>query len=135
MFENDEDTCSLTLRSVRRSTIEALREARTLTGSPMYHLVDQIVWRGKDHLSMMQVPLDDVCEDTCSLTLRHVRRSTVEALYAAKAATGLPICRLVDVMVVRCVEEHPLMLQNRLDQLRRLARKFGSKDGPPPELS
>ena len=84
MFENDEDTCSLTLRHVRWQTIDALYEAKALTGLPICHLVDEIVWRWvKEQPSMLQTRLDHVHEDTGSLTLRSVRRRTVDALYEA----------------------------------------------------
>ena len=43
MTDRDEDTCSLTLRSVSRQTIEALYELRALKGKPICRLVDEIV--------------------------------------------------------------------------------------------
>ena len=44
MTDRDEETCSLTLRSVRWPTIDALYERKALTGKPICHLVDEIVW-------------------------------------------------------------------------------------------
>jgi|HubBroStandDraft_6_1064221.scaffolds.fasta_scaffold167841_2 hypothetical protein len=127
MFENDEDTCSLTLRHVRWQTIDALYEAKALTGLPICHLVDEIVWRWvKEQPSMLQTRLDHVHEDTGSLTLRSVRRRTVDALYEAKALTGKPICRLVDEIVTDWVEKHPMMLEVRQEEVRRLAEEFGA---------
>jgi len=43
MIKRDEETYSLTLRSVRRPTIEALYELNALRGVPIYRLVDEIV--------------------------------------------------------------------------------------------
>jgi hypothetical protein len=70
-------------------------------------------------------------EETYSLTLRSVRRPTIEALYELKALRGVPICRLVDEIVRDWVEKHPSMLQMRQEEVRRLAEEFGTKDGTP----
>ncbi|MFI5001529.1 MAG: hypothetical protein ACHQK9_16750, partial [Reyranellales bacterium] len=132
MFRNNEETCSLTLRSVRRQTIDALYEGKALTGLPICQLVDEIVWRRvKDHPSMPQTRPDYLHENTCSLTLRRVRRQTIDALYELKALTGLPICRLVDDIVTDWVEKHPIMFQMRLEEVRRLAEEFGANDDTP----
>ena len=61
-------------------------------------------------------------EGTCSLTLRRVWRRTSAVLYELKMLTGLPIYELINQMVVFYVENHPSMLQLRLEEVRRLAR-------------
>lgn len=43
MTDRDEDTCSLTLRSVRWQTIDALYELKALKDKPICRLVDEIV--------------------------------------------------------------------------------------------
>jgi hypothetical protein len=43
MTDRDEDTCSLTLRSVSRQTIDALYELKALRDKPICRLVDEIV--------------------------------------------------------------------------------------------
>ncbi len=43
MTDRDEDTCSLTLRSVSRQTIDALYELKALRDKPVCRLVDEIV--------------------------------------------------------------------------------------------
>ena len=43
MTDRDEDTCSLTLRSVSRQTIDALYELKALRDKPIWRLVDEIV--------------------------------------------------------------------------------------------
>jgi len=68
-------------------------------------------------------------KDTRSLNLRSVRRKTAAALYEAKALTGKPICHLVDLMVVYWIENHPSMLQMRLEEVRLLAEEYGANDG------
>lgn len=132
MTYRDEETCSLMLRSVRRRTIDALYEAKALMGLPICQLVDEIVWwRVKGHVSTPQTRLNDGHDDTDRLTLRSVRRRTIDALYELKARTGLPIYRLVDLIVADWVEKHPSMLQTRREHLQRLAEKFGAKDDRP----
>ena len=74
-------------------------------------------------------------EETYSLTLRSVRRRTIDALYELKALKGQPICRLVDDILTNCFENDPSMLQLRQEEVRRLAEEFGAKDGMPPDLS
>jgi hypothetical protein len=61
MIERDEETYSLTLRSVRWQTIDALYEAKAQTGKPICRLVDEIVtdWVEK-HPSMLQMRLEEV---------------------------------------------------------------------------
>ena len=132
MTDRDEETSSLMLRSVRWQTIAALYEAKTLTGLPICQLVDEIVWcRVKEDLSVPQTRLNRGHDDTDRLTLRRVRRQTIDALYALKAHTGLPISRLVDLIVADWVETHPSMLRTRREHLRRLAEEFGAKDDMP----
>ena len=46
-YDIDEETSSLTLRSVRWSTIDALYELKALTGKPICRLVDEVL---TDHL-------------------------------------------------------------------------------------
>jgi hypothetical protein len=43
MTNRDEETCSLTLRSVSRQTIDALYELKALRDKPICRLVDEIV--------------------------------------------------------------------------------------------
>ena len=43
MTDRGEDTCSLTLRSVSRQTIDALYELKALRDKPICRLVDEIV--------------------------------------------------------------------------------------------
>jgi hypothetical protein len=43
MTDRDEETCSLTLRSVRWQTIDALYELKALKDKPICRLVDEIV--------------------------------------------------------------------------------------------
>ena len=43
MIERDEETYSLTLRSVHGTTIDALYELKALKGKPLCRLVDEIV--------------------------------------------------------------------------------------------
>ena len=43
MTDRDEDSCSLTLRSVSRQTIDALYELKALRDKPICRLVDEIV--------------------------------------------------------------------------------------------
>jgi hypothetical protein len=74
-------------------------------------------------------------EETYSLTLRSVRRPTIDALYELKALKGKPICRLIDEIVTDYFEKDPSMLEMRQDEVRRLAEEFGAKDGMPPDLS
>jgi hypothetical protein len=74
-------------------------------------------------------------EETYSLTLRSVRRPTIDALYELKALKGQPICRLVDEILTDYFENDPSMLQLRQEEVRRLAEEFGAKDGMPPDLS
>jgi hypothetical protein len=74
-------------------------------------------------------------EETYSLTLRSVRRRTIDALYELKALKGQPICRLVDDILTNYFENDPSMLQLRQEEVRRLAEEFGAKDGMPPDLS
>jgi|HubBroStandDraft_4_1064222.scaffolds.fasta_scaffold1587497_1 hypothetical protein len=71
-------------------------------------------------------------EETYSLTLRSVRRPTIDALYELKALKGQPICRLVDEILTDYFENDPSMLQLRQEEVRRLAEEFGAKDGMPP---
>jgi hypothetical protein len=79
--------------------------------------------------------MTDRDEETYSLTLRRVRRRTIDALYELKALKGQPICRLVDEIVTEYVENDPSMLQLRQEEVRRLAEEFGAKDGMPFDLS
>ncbi len=80
---------------------------------------------------MPQTRLNHGHENTDRLTLRRVRRQTIDALYELKARTGLPIYRLVDLIVADWVEKHPSMLQTRRKHLQRLAEEFGAKDDMP----
>jgi hypothetical protein len=68
-------------------------------------------------------------EDTCSLTLRRIRRRTSAVLYELKILTGLTIYELINRIVVYYVENHPSMLQMRLEEVRRLVGEYGAKDG------
>lgn len=43
MTDRDEETCSLTLRSVSRQTIDALYELKALKDKPICRLIDEIV--------------------------------------------------------------------------------------------
>lgn len=43
MTDRDEETCSLTLRTVSRQTIDALYELKALKDRPICRLVDEIV--------------------------------------------------------------------------------------------
>ena len=74
-------------------------------------------------------------EETYSLTLRSVRRPTIDALYELKALKGQPICHLVDDILTNCFENDPSMLLLRQEEIRRLAEEFGAKDGMLPDLS
>ena len=56
-------------------------------------------------------------EETYSLTLRSVRRATIDALYERKALTGKPVCRLADEIITAYFE----------NEVRRLAEEFGAK--------
>lgn len=67
-------------------------------------------------------------EETCSLTLRSVRRQTKDALYELKALKDKPICRLVDEIVTNYFEKDPSMLAMRQEEIRRLAEEFGDAD-------
>ena len=132
MTARGEENCCLMLRNVRRWTIDALYEAKALMGLPVCELVDEIVWcRVKEHVSMPQTRLNHGHDDTDRLTLRRVSRQTIDALYELKARTGLPIYRLVDLIVADWVENHPSMLQFRRGHLQRLAQEFGASDGTP----
>jgi hypothetical protein len=68
-------------------------------------------------------------EDTCSLTLRRIWRRTSAVLYELKMLTRLPIYELINRIVVYYVENHPSMLQMRLEEVRRLIEEYGAKDG------
>jgi hypothetical protein len=68
-------------------------------------------------------------EDTCSLTLRRIWRRTSAVLYELKTLTRLPIYELINRIVVYYVENHPSMLQMRLEEVRRLVEEYGAKDG------
>ena len=72
--------------------------------------------------------MTDRDEETCSLTLRSVRRQTIEALYELKALKGKPICRLVDEIVTGYFEKDPSLLAMRQEEVRRLAEEFGGAD-------
>ena len=128
MTYRDEETYNcLMLRGVRRQTIDALYEAKALMALPICQLVDEIVWcRVKEYLSMPQTRLNHGYDDTDRLTLRRVRRRTIDALYELKARTGLPIYLLVDLIVADWVDKHPRMLQVRLQEVRRLVEEFGA---------
>jgi hypothetical protein len=67
-------------------------------------------------------------EETCSLTLRSVRRPTIDALYELKALKDQPICRLVDEIVTDYFEKDPSMLAARQEEVRRLAEEFSGAD-------
>ncbi len=43
MFEDDQETCSLTLRTVSKRTSDVLYEAKALTGEPICRLMVKIV--------------------------------------------------------------------------------------------
>ena len=61
MFESDEETYCMTLRGIRGSTADVLYELKTLTGSPLYKLVDGIVaYYVEHHPSMLQQRLEAV---------------------------------------------------------------------------
>ena len=70
-------------------------------------------------------------EDTCSLTLRRIRRRTSAVLYELKMLTGLTIYELINRMVMYYVENHPSMIQRRLEEVRLLAAEYGANDGTP----
>ena len=70
-------------------------------------------------------------EDTCSLTLRCIWRRTSAVLYELKMLTGLPIYELINRIVTYYVENHPSMLQRRLEEVRLLAAEYGANDGTP----
>ena len=72
--------------------------------------------------------MTDRAEETCSLTLRSVRRPTIDALYELKALKDKPICRLVDEIVTDYIEKDPSMLAARQEEVRRLAEEFGGAD-------
>ena len=73
-------------------------------------------------------------EDTCSLTLRSIWRQTSAVLYELKRLTRLPIYELINQIVAYYVENHPSMLQMRLEEVRRLVEEYGGKDGKSPDL-
>jgi hypothetical protein len=64
-------------------------------------------------------------EETYSLTLRSVRRPTIDALYELKALKDKPICRLIDEIVTDYFEKDPSLLAMRQEEVRRLAEEFG----------
>jgi hypothetical protein len=66
-------------------------------------------------------------EETYSLTLRSVRRATIDALYERKALTGKPVCRLADEIITAYFENDPSTLELRLEEVRRLAEEFSAK--------
>jgi hypothetical protein len=72
--------------------------------------------------------MTDRDEETCSLTLRSVRRQTIDALYELKALKDKPICRLVDEIVTDYFEKDPSLLAMRQEGVRRLAEEFGGAD-------
>ena len=72
--------------------------------------------------------MTDRDEEICSLTLRSVRRQTIEALYELRALKGKPICRLVDEIVTGYFEKDPSLLAMRQEEVRRLAEEFGGAD-------
>ena len=72
--------------------------------------------------------MTDRDEETCSLTLRSVRRQTIDALYELKALKDKPICRLVDEIVTDYFENDPSLLAMRQEEVRRLAEEFGGAD-------
>ena len=67
--------------------------------------------------------------DTCSLTLRRIWRRTSAILYELKMMTRLPIYELINRIVVYYVENHPSMLEMRLEEVRRLVEEYSAKDG------
>ena len=67
-------------------------------------------------------------EETGSLTLRSIRKETIDALYECKALDRRPICRLVDEIVSDWVEKNPRILQRRQEEVRRLAEEYGAHD-------
>ena len=61
MFERDEETYCMTLRGLRYETADVLYELKTLTGLPLYQLVDRIVaYYVQHHPSMLQQRLEAV---------------------------------------------------------------------------
>ena len=61
MFEKDDETYCMTLRSLRCETADVLYELKTLTGLPLYQLVDRIVaYYVQHHPSMLQQRLEAV---------------------------------------------------------------------------
>lgn len=68
-------------------------------------------------------------DETCSLTLRRIWRRTSAVLYELKMLTGLTIYELINRIVVYYVENHPSMLQMRLEEVQRLVEEYGAKDG------
>ncbi len=59
MFEKEDETYCMTLRGLRFETANALYELKTLTGLPLYQLVDQIVtYYVLNHPSMLQQALE-----------------------------------------------------------------------------
>jgi len=60
--------------------------------------------------------MTDRDEETCSLTLRSVRRQTIDALYELKALKAKTICRLVDEIVTDYFEKNPSLLAMRQER-------------------
>jgi hypothetical protein len=61
MFEKDDETYCMTLRGLRCETADVLYELKTLTGLPLYQLVDLIVAHYfQHHPSMFQQRLEAV---------------------------------------------------------------------------
>ena len=141
MTYRNEETDTLTLRSISLPTRDVLYEYKTLKGKPICQLVDEIVTDYvENHPSRLQLRQRAVrrlvqeyaagTHETCKLTLRSVRRSTIEALCKYKTLTGKPIYQLVDEIVTDYVENHPSMLQLRQEQVRRLVQEFSAQDVP-----
>ncbi|MEI8153512.1 MAG: hypothetical protein WCG92_18250 [Hyphomicrobiales bacterium] len=92
MTDRNEDTCSLTLRSVSRQTIDTLYELKTLRGKPICRLIDEIVtnYYEKDPslLAMRQDEGRRLAEEFGGADLEHSLRAllSIGKVYAADAS-------------------------------------------------
>jgi hypothetical protein len=61
MFEKDNETYCMTLRGLKCQTADVLYELKTLTGRPLYQLVDWIVaYYVQHHPSLLEKRLEEV---------------------------------------------------------------------------
>jgi hypothetical protein len=56
-------------------------------------------------------------------------RMVAAIMQELKMSTGLPIYELINRMVMYYIENHPIMLQMRQEEVRRLVEEYGAKDG------